>query len=206
MKTRTVGFFVFDGVVLLEFAGPLQVFDVAARVAVRRGLAASPPFQPVVISRSGAAVRTREGVGIQAQASLQDHPPLDLVIVAGGALQAELAAPEVAAWLRQVAGSSEVTGSVCVGSFLLGRAGLLDQREATTHFEDTEDLRAIAPAARVSADRLWIDEGAIVTSGGFAAGIDMALHLVERLLGAEIAAETARQLEYRRRNAADRQA
>ena len=53
MKTRTVGFFVFDGVVLLEFAGPLQVFDVAARVAVRRGLAASPPFQPVVISRSG---------------------------------------------------------------------------------------------------------------------------------------------------------
>lgn len=204
MRTRTVGYFVFDGVVLLEFAGPLQVFDVAGRVALRRGLAQAHPFEPLVISQTGGAVRTREGVTVQAQASVAAHAPLDLLIVAGGALQAPLADPAIAGWLRQVAADSEVTGSVCVGSFLLGRAGLLDGRQATTHFDDAADLGAIAPAARVVTDRLWVDEGRVVTAGGFAAGIDMALHLVARLLDHATAAETARQLEYPWREATDR--
>jgi transcriptional regulator GlxA family with amidase domain len=204
MRQRVVGYFVFDGVVLLEFAGPLQVFDVAGRVAIKRKLTEVHPFTSVVLSKTGAAVQSREGVTLGVQGSIASHAPLDMVIVPGGALQAELANAAVDQWLKKTSVTSEVTGSVCVGAFLLGQAGLLDGREATTHFDDTADLKAIAPKARVRADKVWVDEGRVVTSGGFAAGIDMALHLVSRFLGEELAAETARQLEYPRRQVSDR--
>lgn len=204
MRSRTIGYFVFDGVVLLEFAGPLQVFDVAGRVALKQGRSEIPPFISRVLSKTGQPVTTREGVMLGVDGNIESHEPLDMVIVAGGALQAELADPTVTAWLQRESRQAEVTGSVCVGSFLLGKAGLLDGREATTHFEDTADLQAIAPLSRVSDDKLWVDEGRIITAGGFASGIDMALHLVSRLLGHELAAETARQLEYPQRKVGDR--
>ena len=202
--TRTIGYFVFDGVVLLEFAGPLQVFDVAGRVAMKRQLTDVHPFKSLVLSKTGNSVKTREGVTLGVHHSIESHEPLDMVLVPGGALQAELVDATVEHWLKKASATTEVTGSVCVGSFLLGKAGLLDGREATTHFEDTADLEAIAPHAQVSANKLWVDEGRVVTSGGFASGIDMALHLVSRFLGEELAAETARQLEYPRRQVGER--
>ncbi len=138
------------------------------------------------------------------QGSISAHPPLDLVIVAGGALQAELSDVAVQHWLQRESQETEAIASVCVGSFLLGKAGLLDGREATTHFDDIAELNAIAPKAQVSRDKVWVDQGSVITAGGFAAGIDMALHLVSRYMDEEIAAETARQLEYPRRNADQR--
>lgn len=204
MKPRVIGYFVFDGVVLLEFAGPLQVFDVANRVATKRAPSDVRPFQNVVLSKTGNAVTSREGVDIGVHGSIAAHEPLDMVIVAGGALQAELDDVAVERWLQREGQATEVIASVCVGSFLLGKAGLLDGHEATTHFDDTADLKAIAPKAQVSSDKVWVDEGRIITSGGFTAGIDMALHLVSRFMGEEIAAETARQLEYPRRQVGQR--
>ncbi|WP_137924166.1 DJ-1/PfpI family protein [Cupriavidus sp. 2SB] len=204
MAQRKIGYFVYDGVVLLEFAGPWQVFDVAGRVAIKLGLAEVHPFVPVVVSRTGRPIKTREGVTINAHSGIEGSGDFDLIIVPGGALQAELDEPAIQAWLKSAAAKAEVTASVCVGAFLLGKAGLLDGREATTHFEDIGELRSVAPKAKVSSDTLWVDEGPIVTSGGFAAGIDMALHLVSRLLGDDIATETARQLEYRQRRATER--
>jgi transcriptional regulator GlxA family with amidase domain len=140
--TRTIGYFVFDGVVLLEFAGPLQVFDVAGRVAMKRHLTDVHPFKSLVLSKTGDSVMTREGVTLGVHHSIESHEPLDMVLVPGGALQAELVDATVEQWLKKASATTEVTGSVCVGSFLLGKAGLLDGREATTHFEDTADLRA----------------------------------------------------------------
>ncbi len=204
MKPRVIGYFIFDGVVLIEFAGPLQVFDVANRVATKRNLSDVRSFQNVVLSKTGNAVTSREGVSIGVHGSIASHEPLDMVVVAGGALQAEMVDVAVARWLQQESQVTEVIASVCVGSFLLGKAGLLDGHEATTHFDDTADLKAIAPKARVTSDKVWVDKGHVITSGGFMAGVDMALHVVSRFMGEEIAAETARQLEYPRRPVGER--
>lgn len=163
MQTRTVGFYIFDGVVLLEFAGPLQVFDVANRVAVKSGHTSHAPFRPILVAKTASVVYTREGVGIAPHATVAHHEPLDLVIVPGGALQDELADRALRDWLQRVAATAEVTGSVCVGSFMLAKAGLLDGREVTTHFDDAADLCAMVPRARVISDRLWVDEGKVVT-------------------------------------------
>jgi transcriptional regulator GlxA family with amidase domain len=196
MRTRTVGFYVYDGAVLLEFAGPLQVFDFANRVVAKTSTSDWVPFQSRLMSKLAGQVTTREGVTLSTHGSTGTHDMRDLVFVPGGALQAQLDDDDVKSWLKRVAATAEVTGSVCVGSFMLGKAGLLDNRQSTTHFDDVGDLAAIAPQTKVVSDRLWVDEGDIITAGGYAAGIDMALHLVERFLGSATAVETARQLEY----------
>jgi transcriptional regulator GlxA family with amidase domain len=196
MKTRCVGLFVYDGAVLIEFAGPLQVFDVANRVHAKAAADAPPPFEYRLISKTGKPITTREGVTIEVHNAFGNHPSLDVVLVPGGALSAELQDPAVLDWLSAVSAQAEATTSVCVGSFLLGRASLLDGRSATTHFDDADALAALAPDTKVAIDKLWVEDGRIVTAGGYAAGIDMALHLVERFGGKELSVEAARQLEY----------
>ena len=86
--------------------------------------------------------------------------------------------------------------SVCTGALLLAKAGLLDGLEATTHRGAIDLLREVAPRTTIHADRRFVDNGRIICSAGIAAGIDMSLHVVERLLGAEIATKTAQHMEY----------
>jgi transcriptional regulator GlxA family with amidase domain len=90
-----------------------------------------------------------------------------------------------------------LTASVCTGAFLLAKAGLLDGLVATTHWEDQAALRAAFPKVSVRSDRPWLDCGKVVTSGGISAGIDMCLHLVERLADRRLAIATAKQMEYK---------
>ena len=89
-----------------------------------------------------------------------------------------------------------LTTSVCTGAFLLAARGLLDGREATTHWASIERLRQTHPAVQVRDDRRWVDSDRIITSAGVSAGIDMALHVVARLLGTDVARDTARRMEY----------
>ena len=127
---------------------------------------------------------------------MEDHPPLDVLIVPGGVVDAEMERPEVMAWLQRVAPATSVTASVCTGAFLLGQAGLLQGKQATTHWEDLAELRRLFPDVEVVEGRRWVDLGSIVTSAGISAGIDMSLHLVARLAGAELARKTAHQMQY----------
>ena len=106
------------------------------------------------------------------------------------------------AWIQATSAKAELTASVCTGAFLLAQAGLLDQVQATTHWEDIADLKAQFPNVRVLSGVRWVDEGRIVTSAGIAAGIDMSLHVVARLAGAELAEATARQMDVPYRNEA----
>ena len=99
-------------------------------------------------------------------------------------------------WLRRAAPRARRTVAVCTGAFLLARAGLLDGRRVTTHWEDLDDLRRLFPALVVESGEHWIDTGAIVTSAGISAGLDMSLHLVSRLASLELAERTARQMDY----------
>jgi transcriptional regulator GlxA family with amidase domain len=194
--TRRVGILVFDDVEVLDLAGPFEVLSVASRLAVRRGLADAPPFEVVVVGRSP-SVTARGGLQIVPGFTLDDAPDLDVLIVPGGLTDDVEGDPAVIDWVRRRAGEAELAASVCTGAFVLAAAGMLDGRTATTHWEDRADLAGRYPAVQVVLDRRWIDHGDVVTAAGISAGIDMALHLVERFVGRELAEATARQMEYR---------
>ncbi len=194
--TRTIGIFVFDQVEVLDFAGPYEVFTCASRVAASSTPHAPAPFKVVTIGRGAAMLRARAGLSVLPEASFTDAPALAVLIVPGGVVEAEMAKPDVIAWIAAMAARCELVASVCTGALLLAQAGLLDGKDATTHRDDLAQLRALFPRVNVHAERRWIDQGDVVTSGGISAGIDMSLHLVERLAGRALALATARQMEY----------
>lgn len=192
-----VGIFVFPDIEVLDFAGPYEVFTTAARVAGRQNPAAEKPFAVFTVGESVASFKARAGLTVVPDFPFGQHRAIDLLIVPGGVVTAELEKPAVIDWIAATAAQARLTAAVCTGAFLLGRAGLLDGRQATTHWEDIADLRRDFPQIEVLADRRWVDAGNVVTSGGISAGIDMSLHLVERLAGRDLALATARQMEYR---------
>ncbi|HEV7814636.1 MAG TPA: DJ-1/PfpI family protein [Janthinobacterium sp.] len=192
----TVGIFVFDNVEVLDFAGPYEVFTTASRVSRRLYPALPEPFSVVTVGAGAAAVRARAGLLVQPDHGFEDHAPLGVLIVPGGVVARELEKPQVLAWIGAAAAAAQLTASVCTGAFLLARAGLLEGKAATTHWEDIADLRAMFPGLAVHSGVRWVDQGDIVSSAGISAGIDMSLHLVERLAGRELALATARQMEF----------
>lgn len=190
----SIALYLFPDIEVLDFAGPYEVFTTATRVAGKRGLGS--PFSVVSVARSRDLVRARAGLELRPDATFNDHSPIDVLVVPGGVVTAELERDDVIDWIAQQHRRAQLTASVCTGAFLLAKAGLLDGRSATTHWEDIADLRAMFPAVHVVENQPWVDAGAIVTSGGISAGIDMSLHLVERLVSRELAVATARQMEF----------
>ncbi|WP_077037673.1 DJ-1/PfpI family protein [Pelomonas sp. KK5] len=192
-----IGIVVFEEVELLDMAGPYEVFTTAARVHGRSQPAgAAPLFRVFAVGCEAGIVSARAGLRVLPDCTLREHPPLDCAIVPGGVVDAELGRPELMTWIAAQAGSARILASVCTGALLLAQAGVLDGLEATTHWEDIEALRALRPGLRVREGQRWVDQGRIVTSAGISAGIDMSLHLVERLHGRELALRTARQMEF----------
>lgn len=193
--TLTVGIHLFPDVEVLDFAGPYEVFTTASRVALRREPGRDAPFRVITVATSREPVRARAGLVVVPDHTLADHPPLDLLIIPGGVVDAELDQPGVIRWIAAQATRVPLVASVCTGAFLLAQAGLLDGRQATTHWEDLADLRQRFPSVQVVDGPRWVDLGGIVTSAGIAAGIDMSLHLVARLAGRDLALATARQMD-----------
>ena len=192
----TVGIYIFDEAEVLDFAGPFEVFSTASRVQSRLQPDTPPAFEVFLIADTTRLVRARGGFMVQPHYNITNHPAIDVLIVPGGVVTAELERAEITHWIGRIAASSGITASVCTGSFLLAQAGLLQNRRATTHWEDIGDLRAMFPEVKVETETRWIDTGPVVTSAGISAGIDMSLHLVARLAGDESAIKTARQMEY----------
>ena len=194
--TATVGIFVFENVEVLDFAGPYEVFTTASRVHRRSRPSDPDPFKVFTIGRTGTPIRARAGLGVHPDYHFTNHPPIDILVIPGGVVTQELAEPETAIWITTSSRTSRLTASVCTGAFLLAQAGLLNGKSATTHWEDVEDLRRMFPSLNVQTGKRWVDEGTVVTSAGISAGIDMSLHLIERIAGRELAIETARQIEF----------
>ena len=109
----------------------------------------------------------------------------------------QLERPTVIEWVRKVTQQAQLNTSVCTGAFLLGEVGLLDGHKATTHWGSLDRLAERYPKTQVQREVRWVDEGALVTAAGVSAGIDMSLHLIERLSGREMAEHVARYMEYR---------
>ena len=198
---RTVGIYLYDGVEVLDFAGPFEVFSTASRLAQREAPEAPVPFRVATIARSKAPVSARAGLKVLPMHTFRDHPPLALLIVPGGVDAPERGRDDLRDWIARQASRVEIIASVCTGAFLLAGAGVLDGREVTTHWEDVAELAALFPALAVRDTGRWIDDGEVITSAGISAGIDMSLHLVSRLAGRELSIATARQMDFQWRGA-----
>lgn len=191
-----IAILLFPDVEILDFAGPYEVFTVAARLARRDPGVARAPFRVWTVAAQAGRVAARHGLNVVADHGFSDAPRCDVLIAPGGVVTQPLEDGTTLAWLAAAAREASLVASVCTGAFLLGRLGLLDGRAATTHWEDVPDLRAACPAVDVREDVPFVDEGAIVTSAGISAGIGMSLHLVGRILGRDHAIRTARQMQY----------
>ncbi|HEX7027205.1 MAG TPA: DJ-1/PfpI family protein [Gammaproteobacteria bacterium] len=191
-----VGIYIFDEVEILDFAGPFEVFYTAARVYSKSVSSAEKLFEVFTVAESGGTVKARGGLSILPGYAFDRHPKIDILVVPGGVVTAELNKPGVISWVSSQSNAAQLTASVCTGAFILGKAGLLDGRIVTTHWEDIDDLRAMFPEVTVKENARYIDQSDIVTSAGISAGTDMSLHLVARLAGEELAVKTARQMEY----------
>lgn len=195
--TYSVGIFVFDNVEVLDFAGPYEVFTTASRVYGKQNLLSSvTPFEVFTIGKTKESVRARAGLKINPDFDFKTHPKIDVLIIPGGVVNEALKDASVINWIATTSKQTQLTASICTGAFLLAKAGLLEGKSATTHWEDIEDLRVMFPHLEVKEQMRWVDEGKIVTSAGISAGIDMSLHLVERLVNRDLALNTARQMEF----------
>lgn len=193
MQPRTIGILIFEGVELLDFAGPYEVFSAAAPTVD----SSERLLTVFTVAESKQPVMCHNGLVVQPRHTLATCPPLDLLLVPGGqGTRTAIDRSPLIAWIAERAASAELTTSVCTGSFLLAKAGLLDGKAATTYWASIERLHSAFPQVNVRDDARWLDEGTVVTSAGVSAGIDMSLYLLQRLYGAEVAEATARRIEY----------
>jgi transcriptional regulator GlxA family with amidase domain len=191
---RRIVFLAFDQVLLLDIAGPLQTFATARELAAEAGL--PDPYRLSVVSARGGEVATSSGLRLLGE-KLEGlgRKAIDTLIVPGGpGARQDPPEPGLAAWIAARSRRARRTCSVCTGAFLLAAAGLLDGRRAVTHWSHCARLQQRFPRVRVESDPIFLRDGAIWTSAGVTAGIDLALALVEEDLGREFALRVARQL------------
>jgi transcriptional regulator GlxA family with amidase domain len=190
MEAAEVLVVVYDGVQFLDAAGPVEVFDGAARALGGGG------YRVRLASPGGRDVLTSSGVRLGVHADLGEVPGgLDTLLVAGGWGYAGAAADrELTGAVRRLATRARRVGSVCTGAFVLAGAGLLEGRRATTHWAFCAELERAYPAVRVEPDAMFVRDGPVATSAGVTAGVDLALALVEEDHGADLARLVAKWL------------
>ncbi|MGD9388534.1 MAG: helix-turn-helix domain-containing protein [Gammaproteobacteria bacterium] len=193
--SRSVAMVAFDGAQALDVVGPLEVFACATRLHAEQAPDGEPFYTTIVVAEKPGPIRCSGGITPVAEGSWQALGPVDTCLVAGGAgVPAVLQDDAFVAWLRTTLPQARRYGSVCTGALLLARAGLLDGRRVTTHYMHQQELAEIAPMARVEPDAVFTRDGALWSSAGVLAGMDMALAMVERDLGRGLALEVGRRL------------
>lgn len=184
---RLICFVVFPGFELLDLSGPLCAFNVAAKIY-------GAPYETTLVSSRGGQIADHCGVEINT-ARLDADRYVDTLIVVGAPGNRYLeGSHDTVELIRSVAPYARRIASVCTGAFLLGEAGLLKGRRATTHWKFVQALQRCYPQCRVEADRIFIKDGPIWTSAGITSGIDLALALIEDDIGVETSKSVAREL------------
>jgi transcriptional regulator GlxA family with amidase domain len=189
--TRRLAILLFPDVEVLDFAGPFEVFSVANRFVEPAA------FDVFTVAEKPGPVLAKGGLSVNPKYRLSDSPPPDILLIPGGqGTRAEMHNQPLIDWIKRTAATCELVLSVCTGSLLLARAGLLAGLGTTTHHGALDLLRQQDPSLTVHPDRRFVDNGRVICSAGIAAGIDMSLHVVAKLHGMEVAGQTARQMEY----------
>lgn len=197
MERKRVGILVFDDVEVLDFCGPFEVFSVTRLNEERRREEPSPFEVFIVAEKNGSVTTTTGGMKVVPDFTLENHPPLDILVVPGGwGTRHEAGNRNILDWIATRSSEVETLASVCTGSMLLGEAGLLDGRRATTHWQSLNRMESSFPNIKVVRDEHVVEDGDVMTSAGISAGIDLSLRLVAKHHGEKVARNTARYMEY----------
>lgn len=187
---KTVAMALFPDFLLLDMAGPLEVFSIANRY-----LPPAQHYRILTLGTEPGPLRASNGVMVQADLLLEHAlDAYDLLLVPGGPGAYNECHPALLPWLRAAVPRARRFGSICTGAFVLGYAGLLDGHRVTTHWHYTERLIKAFPKAIVETDRIYLQDGRLITSGGVTAGIDLALSVVAQDHGKQVAVEVAKVL------------
>ncbi len=188
---KSVGILLFDDAELLDFAGPYEVFSVANE------LHNDALFDIFTISMTGEAIRSVHGMVIVPDFSIEECPSVDILVIPGGDGTRQVIRNDgLLSWIQDRYEKAEITFSVCSGARIPAILGLLDHKEFATHHAVVDDVRAIAPKAFHSKGKRFVDNGKIMTAAGISAGIDLSLHVVEKLHGATVKEQTMKYMEY----------
>jgi transcriptional regulator GlxA family with amidase domain len=179
-----VGFAISEGFNVMDMAGPWETFQDTM-------VGSEMPFQLCTVGPSREVVEGTGGLRVQPTVTYEDASQLDIVVVG-----AQKGGPELHAFLRAQASKARLVMSVCTGAFQLARAGLFVGKSATTHHDYYEKFAAEFPSVRLVRHVRFVDEGSICSSAGIASGIHLALHLVKRTCGEDVADATARYMEF----------
>ncbi len=182
-KPVTIAFYLQEGVEVLDFAGPLEVFATAG-------------FNVITVSKTYKPLTSKTVLFITPDYTIQDAPPSDILVVFGGPTEPTVDDPEVMAWIKKQTDKDQYVMSVCTGAFILGKTGILDGLTATTFHTAIDDLTKAYPKTKVLPNTRFVDNGRVITTAGISAGIDGALHLVEKLRGRAYAQGVATTIEY----------
>lgn len=189
---------IYPGGQSLDVSGPMEVFALASRQVLEENPAQEPPYRLHFVAPTPGLVAMASGLTLHAPLACVDLPEsIDTVLVSGGmgdALDRVRANPDVVAWLAALPQRVRRLGAICSGTLLLAEAGVLDGRQATTHWLDVAELRRLYPAVRVVPDAIYVQDGAIWTSAGITAGMDLALAMVAADLGMPLALKVAKRM------------
>lgn len=190
---KTVGILVFHDVEVLDFAGPFEVFSVASQ------LHSHQLFDVRLIAKEMTPVIAVNGLSLNPHHSYEEAPPLDILIVAGGAgTRALLRDTETLRWVKRNIKQAQLSMSICSGSRVLGKLGLLDHRPYCTHQGVYTHMSELVPSGKPQYDKRFVASAPnLYTSGGISAGIDLSFYIVEQLHGKATAKTTASYMEYK---------
>lgn len=196
MNTKQVGILLFENVEVLDFCGPFEVFSVTHLNEAKRREESSP-FNVFLVAETKAPVITSGGMRVLPDYNLDDCPRLDILVVPGGwGTRKEMNNERLLGWIADRARQVETLTSVCTGALLLGKAGLLEGKRATTHWRSLDLMQELFPKTIAEKQLHFVEEGTLFTSAGISAGIDMALKVVAHYFGEAVARATAKHMEY----------
>jgi transcriptional regulator GlxA family with amidase domain len=186
---KKVAILVYDEVYLMDFAGPLEIFNDCFLDDT------SKCFDVYLVAESKETIKAHTGTGITPDFDFSDCPKPDILVIPGGNLNLVKEKKNIADFIVKTDKQTEITMSVCTGAFILAELGLLDNLEATTWYGAKKRLSSKYPLIKV-VDKRITDNGKYITTAGVSAGVDGALHIVKRLFGDETAKNTAKYIEW----------
>jgi len=196
MDRKQVGILIFDDVEVLDFCGPFEVLSVT-RLDEEKRREEPSPFDVTLVAKGESPITTTGGMRVVPDHTLENSPPLDILVVPGGwGTRREAGNGGLLEWIVARSNEVETIASVCTGSMLLGKAKLLEGRRATTHWQSLDRMESSFPNVEVVYDEHVIEDGDVMTSAGISAGIELALRLVAKYHGEKVARNTARYMEY----------
>jgi len=182
-----VAFLVSEGAVIIDFCGPWEVFQ-DVNIPGRQ----DPPFRLYTVSETTAPIHASGGMKIVPDYTLANAPAPKVIVIPAQSQPSEA----VLEWIRKSTKNTDVTMSVCTGAFVLAKTGLLSGRAATTFHARFRPFAMQFPDIRLKRGARFVEDGNLATAGGLSSGIDLALRVVERYFGREVARKTAYDMEY----------